>query len=101
MKRTTRQALLLLATLFALTQTGCLYFNVKLPLDTNLEDTQLGSKTGKSQSHAVLGLVAWGDASTQAAAEEGGITRIQHADLEQFAVLGFVYARYTTIVYGD
>jgi hypothetical protein len=81
--------------------TGCVYMNVKTPLDTDFQDTQLGSKVGKSDAQAVLGLVAWGDAGTRAAAENGGITTIKHADQETFAILGFVYTRVKTIVYGD
>jgi hypothetical protein len=49
----------------------------------------------------VLGLVAWGDASTQAAAVNGGITTLNHADSEWLSILGFVYGRQTTVVYGD
>lgn len=75
--------------------------DVKLPLDQDLDRTQLGSKRGESQAQSVLGLVAWGDAGTQAAARDGGITEIRHADQERFAILGFVYARYRTIVYGE
>jgi len=92
---------LCLALCSTLAGSGCVYSDVSLPLDTNLEDTRLGDKTGRSESHAVLGLVAWGDASTRAAAEEGGIETIRHADMEAFSVLWIVYSRYTTVVYGD
>lgn len=71
------------------------------PLDTNLESTDLGSKTGTSEASSVLGLFAWGDAGTQAAAKDGGIKIIEHADQEHFSILGIVYARYRTVVYGD
>ncbi len=80
---------------------GCVYAHVKQPLDTDLQATRLGSKVGKASNHAVLWLVAWGDASTQAAAQHGGITTINHADSEWLSVLWFVYGRQTTIVYGD
>lgn len=80
---------------------GCVYFNVKTPLDTDLDRTSLGSKVGRSQAQSILGIAAWGDAGTQAAARDGGITTINHADQESFAILGFVYTRYRTIVYGD
>jgi hypothetical protein len=49
----------------------------------------------------VLGLFAWGDAGTQAAARNGGIQTLNHADSEVFVILGFVYARTRTVVYGD
>ena len=92
-------SLLLLAGLLVLS--GCVYMNVEIPLDTNLQETTLGEKTGESQFHSVLGLFAWGDAGTQAAAENGGITVLRHADRRMFAILGFVYYRQTTVVYGD
>ncbi len=89
------------ACLAMLPLSGCLYANVKLPLDSNLENTDLGDKVGQSDAHSVLGLVAWGDAGTQAAAAEGNIETIKHADQQHLSVLGIVYARYRTIVYGD
>jgi hypothetical protein len=49
----------------------------------------------------VLGLVAWGDAGTQAAAKQGGLTQINHADLETLIILAIVYHRETTILYGE
>jgi hypothetical protein len=84
-----------------LSSTGCVYMNVRQPLDTDLQNTDLGSKVGESDAQAILGLVAWGDAGTRAAAKNGGITTIKHADQETFAILGIVYTRVTTIVYGD
>lgn len=80
---------------------GCVYFHVKAPLDTDLHRTELGSKVGRSEAQSLLGLVAWGDAGTQAAARDGGITTLNHADTETFAILGFVYVRQRTVVYGD
>jgi hypothetical protein len=75
--------------------------NVVQPLDTDLAETELGSKVGKSEAQAILGLVAWGDAGTQAAARAGGIKTLHHADTQVFSILGFVYSKQTTIVYGD
>ncbi len=56
---------------------------------------------GRSEAHSVLGLFAWGDAGTQAAARAGGIQTIRHADREIFSVLGLVYVRVRTVVYGN
>ena len=70
------------------------------PLDIDNDETRLGSKVGKSQTFNVLGIAAWGDGSTRAAAKNGGITTIRSADYEYFSVFG-VYSRYTTIVHGD
>jgi TRL-like protein family len=79
---------------------GC-FVNIKIPLDTDLDRTELGTKVGESTSQSVLWLVFWGDAGTQAAAKQGGITTITHADRQVFTILFGVYASQTTIVYGD
>lgn len=91
----------LLAMLMGPLLSGCVYYNVSSPLDTNLDETQLGSKVGESEWQSVLWLFAWGDAGTQAAASDGGITTIRHADQNGFAVLFGLYAKQTTILYGD
>jgi hypothetical protein len=80
---------------------GCIYMNVTTPLDTDLDRTELGSKVGKSSARSVLWLFAWGDAGTQAAAEDGDIQILRHADQETLLVLLGIYARTRTVVYGD
>ena len=85
--------------LAALLCTACV--NITIPLDTDLDRTQLGPKVGRASIHTVLLLFAWGDGGTEAAARQGGITTITHADQQVFALGLIVYARRTTIVYGD
>jgi hypothetical protein len=80
---------------------GCAYMHTQSPLDTDFDDTSLGSKTGKSHTYSVLWLVSWGDGGTKAAAEEGGITVIKHADVEMYVILFGLYTRISTVVYGD
>ena len=91
-------ALLLMA---ALLSQGCAYSHIQGPLDTNFDNTVLGSKIGKSHTRSVLWLVAWGDGGTRAAAENGGITTITHADFEYYIYLFGIYTRVTTVVYGE
>ncbi len=79
---------------------GC-FVNIKVPLDTDLDRTQLGDKVGEASAQSVLWLFFWGDSGTQAAATQGGITTITHADRRLFTILFGVYARETTIVYGE
>lgn len=98
LRKTLRSALLGSTLLLA---SGCLYTSVKIPLDINLEETKLGSKTGESTAQSVLWLVAWGDSGTQAAAQAGGITTLLHADQKIFTVLFGLYSKQTTVVYGD
>ncbi len=97
-QRLKRVLLLILGLLLA---PGCVFMNVKIPLDTDLQDTELGSKVGVADTHAVLGLVAWGDSGMQAAAQDGDIQTLRHADREYLVILGIVYARQRTVVYGD
>lgn len=59
-----------------------------------------GSKIGKSSASAYLGLIAIGDASIDAAAKNGGITRISHVDSQKKSILGIINTT-TTIVYGE
>lgn len=80
---------------------GCLYTHIIMPFDTNLDKTVLGQKQGRASMRSVLWLVAWGDASTHAAAKQGGITTINHMDGDVLIVLFGFYTRTTTIVYGD
>jgi len=72
-----------------------------VPLDTDVKETVLGSKIGKSQSQSILWLVAWGDAGTAAAAKNGNIKKITHLDLEYYSVLFGLYSQRQTIAYGD
>src|SRR5882724_1001976 len=58
------------------------------------------SKTGEACISSILGLVATGDASIEAAKKAGGITQISHIDHEQFSVVG-VYATSCTVVHGQ
>jgi hypothetical protein len=93
--------LLGLALLAAPLFSGCLYTHIQTPLDEDLDRTRLGDKIGRSQWQSVLWAVAWGDGGTQAAAKDGGLTVINHADSETLVILGGIYWRQTTILYGE
>ena len=80
---------------------GFAYVNVKSPLDMDLDRTTLGVKTGVAEARSILWLFAWGDASYAAAAANGGITTLRHADQEVFNVLFGLYTRWRVVVYGD
>jgi len=95
-----KKALLVLSALATVTLPSCVLVDVQVPLDTDIQNTELGDKTGKSSYQSVLGLIAWGDAGTQAAAEDGEIQTLTHADQQIFSVLWGLYYRQTTVVYG-
>ena len=92
----------------AVTLTGCvmvstpvyggLFTQTKGPV-TGVDNTVGQLKVGKAEAQGII-LVGTGDASIKTAMENGDITKIHHVDHESFSVLG-VYARYTTIVYGE
>jgi hypothetical protein len=84
-----------------LVSSGCAFVNVKTPFDTDLDKTELGTKRGTAQAYSLLWLVSWGDASYAAAAKNGGITVMKHADQELQQVLLGLYTRWRVVVYGD
>ena len=87
--------------LVALLVQGCAYTRIQRPLDTDYDRTSLGTKVGYSHARSILWLFAWGDGGTKAAAENGDIVIIRHADIQYKVVLFGLYARVTTVVYGD
>ena len=70
------------------------------PLDTDAENTNLGSKTGESSSHNILGLVAFGDCSVYSAARDGGLNTVNHIDYKYLNIL-CIYQCFTTVAYGE
>ena len=98
MRRWTQATVALFA---ALLMTGCAYTKIRVPMDRDFDDTTLGTKEGRSHSRTVLFLVSWGNSGTKAAADNGDIKVIKHADTEIFSVCFGAYTRISTVVYGD
>jgi hypothetical protein len=80
---------------------GCVYSNIRVPLDEDLWKTELGSKVGIASNYSILWLFAWGDAGVKQAAENGGISTVQHMDMGIESYVFGAYIRRDTIVYGD
>jgi hypothetical protein len=89
------------ALIFSSIISGCVYSNIRFPLDEDLWNTELGSKVGVSSNRSVLWLFAWGDAGVKQAAENGGIKVINHMDMGIESYFFGAYIRRDTIVYGD
>ena len=66
-----------------------------------VDTTASSNKRGTASAHSVLGLVALGDASIDAAMKQAGITKVHHVDHNVHIVLFGFYAQTTTIVYGE
>ena len=79
--------------------TGWVYSEFKAPLDPNLEKTTLG-KPGVALTTSILGMVALGDCSIEAAAKNGNLKTINYADYEYYNILG-IYQKFTVKVYGE
>lgn len=76
---------------------GFLYSDVKHPgLAT---EAYGGTAMGESCASSILGLVATGDASIDAAKKAGGVAQVVAVDHTSSNILGF-YAKYCTQVYG-
>jgi len=80
---------------------GFWYTDVKYPsFYDGVEAAGPGPRRGTARASSILGLVATGDASIEAAAKNGGITKIHTADAQGTSLLG-LFATYTTIVTGE
>lgn len=77
---------------------GALYTAAKGP--GAVTSNTLGNKVGTSTATSILGIIGTGDASIEAAAKAAGIKKISHVDYEASNILG-IYAKHTTIVYGE
>ena len=95
-----KKAFILMA-FVAIFLSGCMYMKVQRPHDKNYDKTELGTKEGRASLQSICWIAAWGDAGTRAAAEDGNIKVIRHADVEYFVILLGLYTRLTTVVYGD
>jgi len=79
---------------------GLMFSQTKAPLDVDYDNTTLGTKQGTAVATSILGLFSFGDCSIQAAARDGQLSKINHADYEVLNVLG-LFSKTTVIVYGE
>jgi hypothetical protein len=81
---------------------GWVFSQYKAPLSADLQGVKAdpAPKVGKAEVQNILGLVAVGDCSLEAAAKSENISTVQYADYEYFNVLG-VYQRFTLFVHGN
>lgn len=78
---------------------GLLYTKVTLPGAVGNSELQY-SKSATAKCYSVIGVVACGDASINAACHAGGITKVSWVSYSVNNILG-TYGVYTTTVYGD
>uniref|UniRef100_A0A7C1SG71 TRL-like protein family n=1 Tax=candidate division WOR-3 bacterium TaxID=2052148 RepID=A0A7C1SG71_UNCW3 len=82
---------------------GTLYTSVRTPAEAvayyGPTATQ-AAKVSKVTATNILGIIATGDASLEAAMKQGGISKVHHIDQEVTSILG-LWSTYTIIVYGE
>lgn len=78
--------------------TGILYTEVTGPFDATGSEGE-ATLVGTAECTSILGLIATGDCSIQAAMEAGGITEVDYVDFESSNILG-IYATFVTVVHG-
>lgn len=62
----------------------------------------VGAKCGTATETRILGIFPFaGDHGIDAAAKNGGIKKISHVDVETYNILGYIYTKKTTKVYGE
>lgn len=82
----------------AFAPTSALVTMVKTPVSAG--NSSADDKTGRADCYNVLGIIAWGDCSIDAARDNGKIKNINSVNQEHFGAIGIFY-KTTTIVKGD
>jgi hypothetical protein len=77
---------------------GVLHSDVRGPFATTTNSP--GTKIGTAECTSLLGLVASGDCSIEAAMKDGGITHVAYIDYHTSSILGLV-ATFTLTVHGE
>ena len=81
--------------------TGSLFTDARGPVAATANATSPESpKTGRAEAVSVLGLIGTGDASIEAAMDDGDISEVHYVDYESENILG-IYATYTVVVHGE
>ena len=84
--------------------TGILFTNVKSPITKDVGDGTSSGRTGRACAQSILNLVAFGDASINAAKLDGKVTRIGFIDQRNMTLTGSsgygLFSQYCTEVTG-
>lgn len=80
---------------------GTGFTGIGVPVDTTFDKTEMSeTRIGRSTSHCMFGLFAWGDASVDTAARKAGITMVEHVDANIQVILLGMYSNYEIVVSG-
>jgi hypothetical protein len=79
---------------------GLMFARVNAPISVDYNAAVVSTKTGEATAENILGLIEIGDCSAEAAARNGGLTKIHYLDYKFENILG-VYSKFTTIAHGE
>ncbi|RME46861.1 MAG: hypothetical protein D6795_14870 [Deltaproteobacteria bacterium] len=96
-----RRLITLVLLLSLLMLPGCLYVNIGNPVPMTIDNGVKAAKVGEACQTMLLGLIFTGDATVDAAKKAGGITKVHNVDTKMERILGSIYAKQCTLVYGE
>ena len=80
--------------------TGIIYSEYNTP--GSIADAQVKpDKTGMACTHGVLWIAAWGDAGTNDAMVNGGITKLANVQYSNLSILSGLWSTYCTVAKGE
>lgn len=80
---------------------GTGFTGIGVPVDTTFDKTDMTqTRIGRSASHCMFGLFAWGDATVDTAARKAGLQMVEHVDANVQVILLGMYSRYEIVVSG-
>ena len=79
---------------------GVLFSDISAPMTTDFVGQPASQKQGEASTVGVLGLLSFGDCSTNAAARNGNLTQISYCDYSFVNILGF-YQKFTVTAHGQ
>jgi len=77
---------------------GAFFTDLNLPMQAT-PDLGGATKVGTAKCISILGLIATGDCSIEAAGKSAGITKVNHVDWQAHNILG-IYGEYQVKVFG-
>ena len=80
---------------------GILYDDISAPIDIDYDETKIMMRKGEATCISYVGLVSVGDCSTKAAAANGGIQKVHHADYRFQNIIFGIVQKLTVQVYGE
>ena len=79
---------------------GGVYSDINAPLSVDHDKSLVSPKQGEASAFCILCLVSFGDVSTQAAAENGGLKTVHYLDYNYVNLLG-LYQKTTVVAHGE